>query len=485
MAKSRSYSGIITLLILLAAGGGGWYYWQSHREKGPEFYTAAVTHGEVVQTVTAAGTIKPLLDVLVSSQISGYITAWYADFNTKVKKGDLLATLLPTAYEASVKSAEGDLANSQANAQLQAVTLKRDQELLAKSLIAQSDYDTQAAQLAEAQAQVEIKTATLETARNNLSYCRIISPMDGMVISRNIDVGNSVAATLSSPTLFEIGNDLTQMQIDASVAEADVGNVAIGQEVDFTVDAYPNRPFRGEVYQVRNAPQTQQNVVIYDVMIKVPNADLKLKPGMTANVSVVITRHPGVLRVANGALRFRMPDGIAVNTLTEPATGKTGEQPAAESAPVVPAKSLSPDERRKAMQAIYQEAGFNFRSGPPSPDMLETLKKLAAAKGIELPERLLNGGGRAAAGASDAPVFRNIYRIAADAAPGTAPDLIRVRVGITDGAYTEVISSLLHDGDQVITGVNEPGPAGAAGGASPFGGGGGGGRGGPGGVGRF
>jgi len=480
MAKSRSYSGIITLLVLLGAAGGGWYYWQGHRVKGPEFYPATVTKGEIVQTVTAAGTIKPLLDVLVSSQISGYITAWYTDFNAKVKKGDLLATLLPTAYEAQVKSAEGDLANSEANAQLQKVTLQRDQELLAKNLIAQSDYDTQAALLAEAQAQVEIKTATLETARTNLSYCRIISPMDGMIISRNIDVGNSVAATLSSPTLFEIGNDLTQMQIDASVAEADVGNVEIGQEVDFSVDAYPNRPFRGEVYQVRNAPQTQQNVVIYDVMIKVPNADLKLKPGMTANVSVVVTRKSDVLRVPNGALRFRMPDGIAVNPVADPAMAKAGD-----SAPAAPAKQLSPEERRKIFGEIMQEAGYTRGSGPPSAEMRQKLEELAKAKGVELPDRMFGGGNRPAGGTGDAPVFRNLYRLAAGALPGTPPDLIRVRIGITDGANTEVFSSALHEGDQVITGINDLGSSGAPAGASPFGGGGGGGRGGPAGIGRF
>lgn len=481
MAKSRSTSGLVTLVVILAAAGGGWFYWQGHRNKGPEFFPgpgepANVTRGEIVQSVTAAGTIKPLLDVLVSSQISGYITAWYADFNAKVKKGDLLATLLPTAYEAAVASAKGDLENSQANAQLQAVTLKRDQVLLAKNLISQSDYDSQAALLAEANAEVEIKQAALRTAQTNLSYCRIVSPMDGMIISRNIDVGNSVAATLSSPTLFEIGNDLTQMQIDASVAEADVGNVAAGQEVDFSVDAYPNRPFRGEVYQVRNSPQTQQNVVIYDVMIKVPNADLKLKPGMTANVSIVITRHPGVLRVPNGALRFRLPAGIPV---TQPADPAAAVAPA--DAP--PAKPLSPEERRKALQEIMQQAGYERGNGPPSAEVRQKLLELAQARGIELPDRLLGGGGPAR-GAADAPVYRTLYRLPANALPGAPPEAIRVKVGITDGAYTEVSSPLLKEGDTVITGIVAA-EAGAAGAGTPFGGGGGGGRGGPPGLGRF
>jgi HlyD family secretion protein len=479
MAKSRSTSGILTLLVVLLAAGGGWLYWQNHRNQGPEFFPgpgepANVTRGEVVQSVTAAGTIKPLLDVLVSSQISGYITAWYADFNAKVKKGDLLATLLPTAYEAAVESAKGDLENSQANAQLQAVTLKRDQVLLAKNLIAQSDYDSQAALLAEANAEVEIKQAALRTAQTNLSYCRIVSPMDGMIISRNIDVGNSVAATLSSPTLFEIGNDLTQMQIDASVAEADVGNVEVGQEVDFSVDAYPNRPFRGRVYQVRNSPQTQQNVVIYDVMINVPNADLKLKPGMTANVSIVISRHPGVLRVPNGALRFRMPDGIKVTQLADPDAAANPGAPAA-------ARQLSPEELRKVRQEIEQEAGYQRGNGPPSAEVRQKMLALAQARGIELPDRLLGGAARPG-GATDAPVYRTLYRLNANGAAGTPPDAIRVKVGITDGAYTEVSSPLLKEGDTVITGIFLPGPGAASAGA-PFGGGGG--RGGPAGLGRF
>jgi HlyD family secretion protein len=477
MAKSRSYKGLISLVALLAAAGGGWYYWQAHRSKGPEFYTTTVGRGEIVQTVTAAGTIKPLLDVLVSSQISGYITAWYTDFNAKVKKGDLLATLLPTGYEAAVKSAEGDLANSKANYDLQKVTLDRDKVLLAKNLIAQSDYDTQMAQVEEALAQIQIKQAALDTAKTNLSYCRIVSPMDGIIISRNIDVGNSVAATLSSPTLFEIGNDMTQMQIDASVAEADVGNVENGQQVDFSVDAFPNRTFHGTVYQVRNAPQTSQNVVIYDVMIKVDNSDLKLKPGMTANTSIIITRHTNALRVANGALRFRPPEGLPTVAVAEQA------QPgAAAAAPAAPAKELSPDERRRAMREIMQEAGYSFGSGPPSPDVIQKMQELAKAKGIELPERMFGGGRRAEGG--DAPVYRTVYRIPAGAGPDAPLEQLRVRIGITDGANTELLTNALKEGDVLVTGVNLPSSS-AAGGAPPFGGGGG--RGVPGvpGMGRF
>jgi HlyD family secretion protein len=458
MAKSRSFTGPVVLVLALAAAGGGWYYWRAHRDTGPQYYTVTADRGPIVQTVTATGTIKPLLDFLVSSQISGYITAWYTDFNARVKKGQLLATLLPTNYEAAVKAAEGDLANAKANYDLQNVTLGRDHELLAKSLIAQSDYDAQAALVEEAAAQIQIKQAALDTARTNLSYCRIISPMDGMIISRNIDVGNSVAATLSSPTLFEIGNDMTQMQIDAAVAEADIGYVADGEAVDFTVDAYPNRTFHGTVYQVRNAPQTQQNVVIYDVMIKVDNRDLKLKPGMTANTTIVVTRHPDVLRVANSALRFRLPP----NLRSVPAPGSAS--PAAAGAA---GKTLSPAERRQAMREIFQQAGYSFGSGPPSPEVRQKIIALAAARGIELPSRM-TGGGRGESGGT-APVFRTVYLLPGGN-PAATPEEWRVRVGITDGANTEILSGGLKAGDILITGLNEPSSDGPRGNAAFFGG---------------
>ncbi|MGD1030571.1 MAG: efflux RND transporter periplasmic adaptor subunit [Opitutaceae bacterium] len=466
---------IIFIVVILAAAAGGWFYWQGHAKKGPEFYTTAANRGDVVESVTAAGTIKPLLDVLVSSQISGYVTAWYKDFNAEVKTGDLLATLLPTSYEAAVKSAQGNLASAKANYDLQKVNLERDKDLLAKNLIAQSDYDLQAAQLEEAEAQTEITQAALDTAKTNLSYCRITSPMDGMVIARNIDVGNSVAATLSSPTLFEIGNDMTKMQIDAAVAEADVGNVANGQTVNFSVDAYPNRQFVGTVYQVRNAPQTSQNVVIYDVMISVDNSDLKLKPGMTANVSIIVTSHHNVLRLANSGLRFRKPDGMAVVLAADPAAASEGAAPAA--------KQMTKEERAVALRQLESDAGYTFGGGPPSPEVRQKLIDLAKERGIELPDRILNGGGRGGnrsggrPGASaDLPVYRTVYRIPAGSPPGAKPEEVRVRIGITDGSNTEILSGL-NEGDVIITGLTSPTAPVSAGGASPFGGGGGGGGG--------
>lgn len=457
MANSRNFSGLFIFILIIAAAAGGWFYWKSRAAKTPEFYTAKVTRGAIIQAVTATGVIQPVVDVLVSSQISGYINSLAVDFNSKVKKGDLLATLLPTNYQAAVKSAEADLANAQANHKINEINLARDKELLAKNLLAQSDYDTEAALTDEAAAQVAAKTAALEMARTNLSYCDIRSPIDGIVIKRAVDIGNSVAATLNSPTLFEIGNDLTKMQIDAAVAEADIGNVAESQAVNFSVDAYPNRQFRGKVRQIRNAPQTQQNVVIYDVMIDVDNSDLKLKPGMTANASIVIASRPNALRLPNSALRFRMPENLAPSV---PAETKSAASPGP--AP----KQLSADERRTQIRELMQEAGFTPGAGPPSPQVIQKMQALAKERGIELPERMAAGGG---GGNAAAPVVRTIYRLPAGNPPG-APEAVRVKVGITDGTDTEVLDGL-KEGDLVITGINQPGASASGPSSSPFGGG--------------
>ena len=466
MAKARrSFGGLIATALILALAVGGWYLWSRKAEKGPEFFTSTVSKGELIQSVTATGTIKPLLDILVSSQVSGYIKQIYVDFNDKVKAHQVLANLDPSFYQAQLLSAEGDLENAKAANALQTINVARDKELLGKGLIAQSDYDTAAALLAESAAQVKIKQATVASARTNLSYTTIYSPINGVVITRNVDVGNTVAASLSAPTLFEIGNDLTQMQIDTAVAEADIGNVSVNQDVNFTVDAYPNQEFHGTVYQVRIAPLTQQNVVIYDVMIKVPNPELKLKPGMTANVSIIIARRNSAVKIANSALRFRMPEGMAFTPPPEPA--KPAAVPGG-AAPAAEPKKLSSDDRRKAMRQIMQDVGWSPQSGPASPEIAARILALAKERGIELPDRMLQalkGSGR-----SDAPVVRTIYVLPAGGPP-VVPKAVRVKLGITDGTSTEVLEGLA-EGDVVITGTNLPSnPSQPAG--SPFGGGGG------------
>ncbi|MGD1019250.1 MAG: efflux RND transporter periplasmic adaptor subunit [Verrucomicrobiia bacterium] len=323
-------AGIILLIGLVV-----WYI-KFRKDSAPQYLTAPVTRGDLTQLVTAAGQLNPMTNVQVGCQVSGTIAKLYVDYNSPVTNGQVVTQLDPSIYQANLHSAEGDLANSEAALELAKVNAERSKELLANRLIPQSDDDQAVATLHQAEATVQIKHASVELAKVNLEYCTIYSPVDGMVISRNVDVGQTVAASLNAPTLFVIANDLTKMQIDADVAESDIGGVEDGQKVDFTVDAFPNRTFHGTVVQVRNSPITVQNVVTYDTVIGVNNADLKLKPGMTANVSIIIAERSDVLRVPNAALRFHPP---------EPATN--GVPKAATSGPVLPGSGTPPGQHPK------------------------------------------------------------------------------------------------------------------------------------------
>ncbi len=345
--KRKKYLIGMVIIILILAGGILLRQLSGQNGSNQKFRLAKVERGEVSLAVTATGTINPVINVLVGSQVSGTIKALYADFNSQVKEGQVIAQIDPAIFEAqveqgraSVLNAQANLLNGQANlenakanltkadvAVLDAKrTLDRNQPLLEKKIIAQAtmdtaqtNYDTAVAQtdVAKAQvesaksqiesfkAQVEQTKAALRVAETNLRYATIRSPVNGTVISRNVDVGQTVAASLQAPTLFTIAKNLAEMQVDSNVSEADVGRIAVGQDATFTVDAYPERIFRGKVSEIRNAPIIVQNVVTYDVVILVENKDLKLKPGMTANVSVMIAHREGVLKIPNAALRFR------------------------------------------------------------------------------------------------------------------------------------------------------------------------------------
>ncbi len=294
------------------------------RDKGNElkFKTEKVERGDIQATVTATGTVNAVTTVLVGTQVSGTIKNIYADFNSPVKKGQLIAQIDPATFEAQVEQARANLLSANANLEKAGATLldakrtlERNRELFARNLIARSDldtaetnYETANAQVGVTKAQVAQATAALEYAETNLRYTKILSPVNGIVVSRNVDVGQTVAASFQTPTLFNIAQDLTKMQIDTNVGEADIGKVIVGQDVEFTVDAYPDVTFRGRVSQVRNAPITVQNVVTYDVVIYVDNPDFKLKPGMTANVSIIISTKKDVLKIPNITLRFKPPD---------------------------------------------------------------------------------------------------------------------------------------------------------------------------------
>ena len=292
-----------------------------------EWTTAKVDRGNIVARVTATGTLSALVTVQVGSQVSGRIQHIYVDFNSPVTKGELIAKIDPQLFQAALAqaranyvSAQGNLRKAKVQAEQAAIDFKRQANLAARNLIAPADYDTAKTNLAAAKAQVEVNRGELEQAaaaltraRVNLAYTNIVSPTDGVVISRNVDVGQTVAASLSAPTLFVIAQDLRQMQVDTSVAEADVGKLHAGMKATFTVDAFPGQRFTGKVRQIRNAAQTVQNVVTYDAVIDVDNPRLELRPGMTANVTFIYADRQDVLRIPNAALRFQpSPEVMAV-----------------------------------------------------------------------------------------------------------------------------------------------------------------------------
>jgi HlyD family secretion protein len=292
------------------------------------YQTATVTRGPITQLVTATGTLNPVVNVQVGSQVSGNIQKLFADFNSEVKAGQAVAQIDPMLFQAAVTQAEGDLANAQAALELAKVNAERIQKLFAQKNSSQQDLDQATATLHQAEANVKIKQGALDKAKADLDHCKITSPIDGVVISRNVDVGQTVAASLQAPVIFQIANDLTKMQIDSNVAEADVGAVSVDQDVDFTVDAFPTRTFHGKVVQVRNAPITVQNVVTYDTVIGVSNPDLKLKPGMTANVSIIIAHKDNVVQIKNAALRYRPPEAAAAEP-PKSTSSPSGQRPTA------------------------------------------------------------------------------------------------------------------------------------------------------------
>jgi HlyD family secretion protein len=319
---------IIILPVLAALAGGGWWYWNQSHSDDVKYQTVPITRGDVTQVVTATGQLNPVLNVTVGSQISGNILKLYADFNSQVKQNQIVAELDPAPYTASVHMADANVAYAKAALELAQLTANRKAELVKEHAAAQADLDTALANLHQAQATLQIQQASLETAQISLDHCSITSPVNGIVISRSVDVGQTVAASLNAPVLFTVANDLSKMQIDANVAEADVGQVQEKQTVNFTVDAYPYRTFHGTVKQVRNSPVTVQNVVTYDTVVAVNNDDLKLKPGMTANISVVIAQRNNVVKIPNAALRFRLPEATPKLVAVVPGTPPPGTQPA-------------------------------------------------------------------------------------------------------------------------------------------------------------
>jgi HlyD family secretion protein len=273
------------------------------------FETMPVTRGHLRAVVTASGTLGAVVSVDVGCQVSGRIMKLNADFNTIVKRGDLIAELDTSIYSSKVKAAEGELASTGANVTLKKQNLDRKKSLLPLRAATELDVEQAVAELTQAEANVTIKEAALDQAKTDLGFCRITAPVDGIVVSRKVDVGQTVVASMSTPVLFTIAQDIKKMRIIATVSEADIGRVKTGNQVDFTVDAFPDDVFTGEVVQVRIAPTTTENVVTYETLIDVENPEQRLFPGMTADVSILSAERNDVLKVPNTALRFTPPEG--------------------------------------------------------------------------------------------------------------------------------------------------------------------------------
>jgi HlyD family secretion protein len=544
MVMSRRLWIVGAFLVLAAAASGAWFYAQS-RGSTPRFRTAKLERGPLMATVSATGTLNAVVTVQVGSQVSGQIKELFADFNSQVKRNQLVARIDPEKFQAAVAQAKAqvdsakasvlnqralvektraDLANAQAalavakaqtaKAQVAVVdsrrTLGRNHDLRLKGFIAQADEDTaqaahdsavaqaesakaqedaQVSQIRSAEAQLRVTEATLQAAIANvaqqeanlkqaqvdLDHTEIRAPVDGVVVSRTVDVGQTVAASLQAPTLFTIAQDLTDMEVDTNVDEADVGRIRVGLRATFTVDAFRGQTFAGEVMQVRKAPQTVQNVVTYNVVVSARNPDGRLLPGMTANVRLVVDQKDSVLKAPNSALRYR-PPGEAVEA---PAVAGAGPSGGGQGAPpsveqirdrLVKSLELSPEQQKK-LEPILQESRDKFRTlmarNPSEGERRIEGQKIREAsreqiRSILTPEQrgkydqqvAEQGGARAG---SSGRVFI--------LGPDGKPTPVTVQLGISDGNFTEIVGGQLRDGQDVITGSGDrPGPPRPAGG---------------------
>jgi len=447
----RRTVGAVVALGLLAGGAVGVVRWRkAHRASPVEFDTATVDRGKIVARVTATGTLSALVTVQVGTQVSGTIQKLFVDFNSPVKKGQLIAKIDPQLIAASLEqaranfeAAQGNLLKAEAQERDAGRQFERSRGLLDRKLIAQADFDTSQANLEVAKgasaaargSQAQAKAA-LYQSQVNLDMTKIVSPTDGTVISRSVDVGQTVAASLSAPTLFVIAKDLREMQVDTSVAEADVGKLVAGMAATFTVDAFPGERFQGKVRQIRNAPTTLQNVVTYDAVIDVANPDLKLRPGMTANITFIAAEKDDVLRVPNAALRFR-PTPEIFTALGMP----------------VPAGVREASDRNRG--GGNGSAGGNSTGGGGHATGAGGGAR-AAGSGSGGP-----GGGKPhVGGRGEGPTDRRSAWVLREG----KPQMISLRVGLSDGNLTEIIEGDLREGEVVVVDASAP-DAPAAGGA--------------------
>ncbi len=396
-------------IIGVAAVGlaiGGYVFFNGERKAPIRYRTATIELGSVVSVVSATGTINPVVSVQVGTQVSGMIKSLHADFNSRVKAGDVVAVIDPEPFRArrdqaasNLEMARSNVARSKTDLAQRKRELDRARSLISQQFVSENDVDVALTSFQGAEAQVKVTEAqvkqaeaALNSAELDLKYTVIRSPVDGIVVARNVEVGQTVAASFATPNLFLIALDLTKMEADTNVSESDIGGITEGKDATFTVDAYPGVPFSGTIRQVRLAPINVQNVVTYNVVVAVDNKDLRLKPGMTANVSIVVAQKDQVLKVPNAALRFTPPKPEPGDRASD---GKSGEG----------------------------------RSGKAE-----------------------RGSRPAKAGAGPAALTRTVWKQGEDGELVAVP----VQTGISDGSATEILAESIKEGDQVVIGIEQP-----------------------------
>jgi HlyD family secretion protein len=507
----------ILIILLLLAGIGIFAAFEMKGKAPTQYYTAKVDHGDIRQVVDATGTINAVTTVQVGSQVSGTINKLFVDFNSHVKKGQVIAQIDPSLFEATVSQAQADLENARANlaashantekAKATAIQTKADydrnlaltkegvvsQQALdlakANSDSAQAQVSAAVAQEGQARAQVAQKEAAVKVAQTNLNYTTIHAPIDGTVVARNVDVGQTVAASLQAPTLFTIAQDLTKMQVYAKTDESDVGQIRPGQRVSFKVDAYPRDTFSGKVSQVRMNSTVVQNVVTYDTIVDFDNPDLKLFPGMTAYVTIPVASATNVIKIPNGALRYK-PD-LPPNELSAlykkygiPGEGGGGQRAARAGGQRGQGGPGGPGGQGAANAGGTQQANAGNGSNPAAGANGAAASGGPGQGGFGGRRGMQPGGGdqeSAAAGSSDVQGPKYDTSVIWKLLPDKTIEPVRVKTGITDHTFTELVQELngnIQAGDELVTGAAQsrggssgPPRMGGPGGGGPGGGG--------------
>jgi len=452
---------IIIIVLIVAAAAAAYYFLWVKRKIQYEWTTAPVEKGELVVSISATGTINPVTTVLVGTRVSGTITKIYVDFNSNVKKGEVIAELDKTPLITALEDAKANEQKAYVQMQQAKRDYDRNKKLWDEKIVSDMDYYTSQTNYEAAKNTYTSAKAQANTAEINLKYAIIIAPINGTVISRSVDVGQTVASSFSTPTLFSIANDLTKMEVIASVDEADIGQIKMGQTVSFTVDAYPDQSFKGNVQQIRLQPIITANVVTYNVIVAVNNDELKLLPGMTANITIVIDKHEDVLKVPTAALRFRPDSTIFLEF----------------------GKNL-PDSVKKKVMERYRGGG---RWGGGRGEGGRGREGRGGGEGRGSGEGR-GGEGRGGAGGRQGPGMRRSFSPGSKATvwlkKGEDIEPARVIVGLSDGSYTEVEGKNIKESDLIILNVKAPDKQKSSQQQSPFmptpprggGGGGGGGR---------